>query len=77
MPKIVSTKLISRHYDDLLAGQFKINKTQELITQKYYWPNLRHNIKAYVAGYNMCLAWKTIRHKFYGDFQSLPVPIHQ
>lgn len=34
--KIVRTQIISRHYNDLLVGQYRIEKTQELIMQKYY-----------------------------------------
>ena len=36
MPKIIRTKVIGRHQDDLLAGHFGINKTRELIGQKFY-----------------------------------------
>ena len=35
-----------------------------------------HDIKNYVKGCNVYLALKTIRHKPYGDLQSLPVPTH-
>ncbi len=34
--KIIYFKLISRHHNDLLVGYFNIEKTQELIAQKYY-----------------------------------------
>ena len=36
LPKIIQTELISRHYDNLLAGHFNINKTREFISWKYY-----------------------------------------
>ncbi len=77
VPEIVRTELISRHHDDPLAGHFGIDKTTELIAQKYYWPTLRRNVKAYVTGCNICLASKSVRHKPYGDLQSLPVPMHR
>lgn len=67
MPKIIRTKLISKHHDDLLAGHFGINKSQELIAQKYHWSTLCHNVEAYVIGYNICLALKVVKHKLYGD----------
>ena len=31
VPKTMWIKLISRHHNDLLAGHFEINKTQELV----------------------------------------------
>ncbi len=77
MPEIVRTELISRHYDNPLAGHFGIDKIQELNGRKYYWPTLCHNIEAYVTGYDVCLASKAVKHKLYGDLQSLPVPIHR
>ncbi len=74
---MVKTELISRHYDYPLAGHFGIDKTQELITRKYYWPTLHRNVEAYMTGCNVCLALKAVRHKSYDDLQSLPVPTHQ
>ena len=76
MPKIVYSKLISKYHNDFLAGHFGVKKTRELISQKYYWPSMRNDIKFYVKGCNVCLTSKTVRHKPYGDFQSLPVQTH-
>ncbi len=67
VPEIVRTKLISRHHDDSLANHFGINKTREVITQKYYWPTLHYNVETYVIGCNVCLASKSVSHKPYGD----------
>ncbi len=77
MPEVVRTELISRHHDNPLAGHFGIKKTQELITRKYYWPTLRANIEFYVKGCDMCLASKLVKHKPYGDLQSLSMPTHR
>ncbi len=77
VPKIVRTELISRHHDDPLAGHFGIDKTQELIAQKYYKPTLCHNVEAYITGCDVCLASKSVRHKPYGNLQSLPMLTHQ
>ncbi len=77
MLEIVKTKLISRHYDDLLANHFGINKTQQLIAQKYYLPTLRHDIETHITGCDVCLASKSVRHKFYGDLQYLAILMHR
>ena len=37
---------------------------------------LYRDVEDYVRGYNICLALKAVRHKPYGDLQSLPVPTH-
>ena len=77
IPKAIQTKLISRHHDNRLASHFGIEKICKLLAQKYYWPTLRHNVKAYVKSCNVCLASKAVRHKPYGDLQLLPIPMHQ
>ena len=46
--EVIQTKFINRHYDDSLAGHFGIDKTRELIGRKYYWPNLKKDVEAYV-----------------------------
>ncbi len=38
--KVIRSKLISRHYDDLLVGHFGREKTRKLIVRKYYWLTL-------------------------------------
>lgn len=76
MSEIICIKLISCHHDNLLTGYFGIEKTWELITRKYYWQILCHNVGAYVKSCDICLASKTIYHKLYEDLQSLLVPTH-
>ena len=75
-PKIIKIELISKYHDDSLAGHFGIEKTQELVARKYYWPTLRRDVKDYVRGCDVCLASKTVCHKLYGDLQSLPMASH-
>ena len=77
VPEIIRSKVISRHHDDLLVGHFGIDKTRELVGRKYYWPSLRKDVEDYVRGCDVCLASKAVRHKPYGDLQSLPVPTHR
>ena len=76
VPELIRTELISRHHDDPLAGHFGIEKTRELVARKYYWETLRRDVENYVKGCDVCLASKAVRHKPYGDLQSLPVPTH-
>ncbi len=73
VPIVIRSELISRHHDNPLAGHFGIEKTCKLIARKYYWPILQQDVEAYVKGYNVCLTSKAVRHKPYGDLQSIPV----
>ena len=77
VPEVIWIELISRHYNDLLAGNFGIDKTRELIGWKYYWSSLRKAIEAHVKGCDVCLALKRMRYKPYGNLQLLPVPTHR
>ena len=61
MPRIVCSKLISKHHNDSLAGHFGVNKIRELIGWKYYWPNLRKDVETYIKGCDIYLTLKTVR----------------
>ena len=74
--EIIRFKVISCHHNDSLARYFGIDKTRKLIGRKYYWPSLRRDVESYVRGYDVCLALKAVRHKPYGDLQSLFVSTH-
>ena len=60
VPEIIRTELISRHYNEPLAAHFEIKKTQELISRKYYWPTLRHDVEDYMRRCDVCLALKAV-----------------
>ena len=77
VPEIICSEVISRYYNDPLARHFGIDKTRELVDQKYYWPSLRKDVENYVRGCDICLTSKSVRHKLYGDLQSLPLPTHR
>ena len=77
VPKAIQTKLISHQHNDPLADHFGIKKTCKLLAQKYFWPTLRHDVKAYVKDCNVCLASKAVCYKPYGNLQLLPVPTHR
>lgn len=77
IPEVIKNKLISMHYDNPFVGHFQIDKTQEWIPQKYYWPTFCRDVEAYVTSCDICLTLKVVRHKTYDDLQLLPVLIHQ
>ena len=75
--EIIWLELISQHHDNFLIGYFRIDKTQELIARKYYWPTLRWDVEAYIKSCDICLNSKAVRHKLYGDLQALPILTHR
>lgn len=42
-----------------------MKKNQELISWKYHWPSVREDVKTYAKSYDICLAAKAVRPKFY------------
>ena len=73
IPKAIQTEIISRYHDDFLAEHFSIDKTKDLIGWKYYWQSFQKDIETYVKGCDICLGSQAVRHKPYGDLQSLPI----
>ena len=69
--------MISCSHNDLLTEHFGIDRTKELVGQKYYWSSMRRDVETYFRGCNICLTSKTVRHKPYGGLQSLLLPTHQ
>lgn len=62
---MIRSKLINQQHNGQLVDHFGVDKTEELIGRKCYWPTFRKDIKAYINGYIMCLALKAIKYKLY------------
>jgi Integrase zinc binding domain len=70
----IRQEVIKANYDDPYAGHFGAARTIELVRQKYYWPSQAKDIREYVWGCDVCQRVKTLRHRPYGELQSLPMP---
>ena len=77
VPKAIWTELISRYHNNPRARYFDIEKTPQLLVQKYYKPTFCHNVKAYVKDCDVCLAFKIVCYQLYGDCQLFLVSMHQ
>ena len=76
VPAIIRSQVISCHHNNPLTEYFGIDKTSELVNRKYYWPSLKRDVESYDRECDVCLTSKAVRHKSYGDLQSLLVPTH-
>ena len=65
--------LQSRH-DFPSAGHFGYNKTMELISRDFWWPQMWKTVKDYVTTCDTCSRSKIPRHRPYGLLQPLPIP---
>lgn len=67
MPEIIRHEIINKHYNNLLTSYFRIKKIRKLVAKKYFEPTLRKDMKGYIKGCDMCLAFKIVKHKPYKD----------
>ncbi len=65
--------LQSRH-DFPSAGHFGYNKTMELLSRDFWWPQMWKTVKDYVTTCDTCSRSKIPRHRPYGLLQPLPIP---
>lgn len=70
---VVKIKRMSRHYNDLFAKYFEIDKTRELIAKKYYWSTIWADVETYIKGCHVYLTSKVERYKLYCYLELLPV----
>ena len=65
--------LQSRH-DFPSAGHFGFNKTMELISRDFWWPQMWKSVKEYVTTCDICSRSKIPRHRPYGLLRPLQIP---
>ncbi len=49
IPGALRADLLDRNHDDFPAGTFGVKKTLELLSRRYYWPEMRADIEKYVC----------------------------
>ena len=47
-------KILIKNYNDPLGGYYGLAKTVELLLRKYYWLELRQEVKEYINHYKKC-----------------------
>ena len=64
---------LQSRYDLLTTGHFGINKTIELVSGDFWWPQMWKLVKEFVRTCNVCARTKAPRHHPYGLLHSLPI----
>lgn len=67
-------ELMRIHHDDQLAGHFGRDKTEALLSRKYWWPSLKKDVAERVASCGTCQVMKARHHRPYGEAQALSLP---
>ena len=50
--------LLNAYHSHILGGHTGITKCYHTISQRFYWPNLAENLRAYITGCHVCQTFK-------------------
>ncbi len=67
-------QLLQVRHNVLAMGHFKFNKTIELMSCDYWWPQMWKYVKEFVGSCDVCVCAKNPCHWPHGFFQLLPIP---
>ena len=70
----IRTTFITKHHESPQARHSGTAKTTALISQRYYWPKIREDIKRFIKNWDTCQKTKVVRHAAYGLLQSNEAP---
>src|SRR5882762_3718837 len=66
--------IIRAHHDSIAAGHPGRYKTQELITQNYWWPYIQSNVRKYTDGCIRCQETKIQKGKIHAPLHPNAIP---
>ncbi|SJL16259.1 uncharacterized protein ARMOST_19779 [Armillaria ostoyae] len=52
-------KIIAQSHDHITAGHPGVAKMRELVLREYWWPKMKKDVEAYIAGCEMCQRTKS------------------
>jgi len=67
-------RLLQDHHQPPAIGYPGRAKTLELLTRKYYWPQMRKDVDHFVRNCHTCQRMNATCHALYGLLRPLPVP---
>jgi len=67
-------QIIVSHHCDISSGHFGVNKTLDLISRQFWWPNMIDDVKAFVSTCVSCQKDKAPNHLPYGLLNPLELP---
>jgi transposase InsO family protein len=74
IPDCMRTEIIKQHHNDPMHGHMGTEKTAELISRNYYFPNMRRKVQSYIQQCKTCIRDKPARHQPYRKLQSPEAP---
>jgi hypothetical protein len=67
-------ELLQANYNNPTGGHFGTGKTLEVLRRKYFWQNMRKDIKDYIRTCSIYQRTKVKRHLPYSALSSFPLP---
>lgn len=65
-------KILNENHDSPLGGHLGQDKTMEVLTRDWYWPDMQNTVRRYISTCDLCQRIKPSTHRPYGLLQSLP-----
>jgi len=70
----IKLEILRSCHDSRAAGHLGQEKTLELVSRDYYWPQMRRFINEYVRTCDTCARNKAPQHRRHGELHPLPIP---
>ena len=74
VPQGMRQRVMKSEHDSKVAGHFGRERTLELISWNYYWPNMEQDIRKYCGECDTCQRTKATRHAKHGLLHPLELP---
>ena len=74
VPEGFRKEVLKKEHDSKIAGHFGRERTMELITRNFYWPNLEDDVRSYCNNCDSCQRTKSPRHAKHGLLHPLELP---
>ena len=68
VPKELRNKVLDECHDSVLAAHGGVNKTLDRVRRRYYWPQMRREVRNYVAACKVCMGHKVPPYRPAGLF---------
>jgi hypothetical protein len=70
------SQILTLNHDCSVSGHFGMDKTEELTTRYFFWPNMQRDIREYIRTCDKCQRNKPTNRVPAGPLQPLPIPAY-
>ena len=73
VPNVLKDEILKQMHDNLLSAHLGTRKTEQKLLQRFYWFDVRNDVKLWVAACDVCQVNKPLPSKFLAPLGSMPV----